>query len=90
LKNSQKADRRGRHDRTGALPLDELYGDAGMSERKTTNVEVRLPSRMGFEKVAMSTAQAVAKLMAFPKIELRISKRQSRRRASTPLNTATV
>jgi serine/threonine-protein kinase RsbW len=48
------------------LPLDELYGDAGMSERKTTNVEVRLPSRMGFEKVAMSTAQAVAKLMGFP------------------------
>ena len=27
-----------------------------MSEPKTTNVEVRLPSRMGFEKVAMSTA----------------------------------
>ena len=37
-----------------------------MSERKTTNVEVRLPSRMGFEKVAMSTASAVAKLMGFP------------------------
>jgi serine/threonine-protein kinase RsbW len=48
------------------LPLDRLYGDAGMSERKTTNVEVRLPSRMGFEKVAMSTASAVAKLMGFP------------------------
>jgi serine/threonine-protein kinase RsbW len=48
------------------VPLDEFSGDAGMSERKTTNVEVRLPSRMGFEKVAMSTASAVAKLMGFP------------------------
>ena len=36
-----------------------------MSERRTTNVEVRLPSRMGFEKVAMSTAASVAKLMGF-------------------------
>jgi serine/threonine-protein kinase RsbW len=36
-----------------------------MSESKTTNVEVRVPSRMGFEKVAMSTAAAVAKLMGF-------------------------
>jgi serine/threonine-protein kinase RsbW len=36
-----------------------------MSAMKTTNVEVRLPSRMGFEKVAMSTAAAVAKLMGF-------------------------
>jgi serine/threonine-protein kinase RsbW len=32
---------------------------------KPTTVEVRLPSRMGFEKVAMSTAAAVAKLMCF-------------------------
>lgn len=32
---------------------------------KTTTVEVRLPSRLGFEKVAMSTASAVAKLMGF-------------------------
>jgi len=30
-----------------------------------TCVEVRLPSRMGYEKVAMSTAAAVAKLMGF-------------------------
>ncbi|MGD0731224.1 MAG: ATP-binding protein [Terracidiphilus sp.] len=37
-----------------------------MSEVKSTTVEVRLPSRMGFEKVAMSTASAVAKLMGFP------------------------
>ena len=36
-----------------------------MSAKKTTNVEVRLPSRMGFEKVAMSTAASVAKLMGF-------------------------
>jgi serine/threonine-protein kinase RsbW len=35
------------------------------AEPKTTTVEVRLPSRMGFEKVAMSTAAAVAKLMGF-------------------------
>ena len=35
------------------------------SAPKTTTVEVRLPSRMGFEKVAMSTASAVAKLMGF-------------------------
>ncbi len=33
---------------------------------KSTTVEVRLPSKMGFEKVAMSTASAVAKLMGFP------------------------
>ena len=36
-----------------------------MSEFKSTSVEVRLPSRLGFEKVAMSTAAAVAKLMGF-------------------------
>ena len=32
---------------------------------KSTTVEVRLPSRMGYEKVAMSTAASVAKLMGF-------------------------
>src|SRR5580698_8579813 len=37
-----------------------------MSEPKTTTVEVRLPTRMGYEKVAMSTAASVAKLMGFP------------------------
>ena len=37
-----------------------------MSETKTTTVEVRLPSRMGFEKVAMGTAAAMAKLVGFP------------------------
>lgn len=36
-----------------------------MSEFRSTSVEVRLPSRMGFEKVAMSTAAAVARLMGF-------------------------
>jgi serine/threonine-protein kinase RsbW len=36
-----------------------------MSEPKSTTVEVRLPSRLGYEKVAMSTASAVAKLMGF-------------------------
>ena len=36
-----------------------------MKDFKSTSVEVRLPSRMGFEKVAMSTAAAVAKLMGF-------------------------
>lgn len=36
-----------------------------MNEKKSTTVEVRLPSRMGYEKVAMSTASAVAKLMGF-------------------------
>jgi len=32
---------------------------------KPTTVEVRLPSRMGFEKVAMATAASVARLMGF-------------------------
>ena len=33
--------------------------------RKSANVEVRIPSRLGYEKVAMSTAASVAKLMGF-------------------------
>ncbi len=37
-----------------------------MSENKVTTVEVRLPSRMGYEKVAMGTAAAMAKLVGFP------------------------
>jgi len=37
-----------------------------MSENKPTTVEVRLPSRMGYEKVAMGTASAMAKLIGFP------------------------
>ena len=36
-----------------------------MTVIKSTSVEVRLPSRLGYEKVAMSTAAAVAKLMGF-------------------------
>ena len=32
---------------------------------KGTTVEVRLPSRLGYEKVAMATAASVAKLMGF-------------------------
>ena len=36
-----------------------------MSKSKSTTVEVRLPTKMGYEKVAMSTASAVAKLMGF-------------------------
>src|SRR5690349_8037806 len=36
-----------------------------MSKLKSTSVEVRLPSRLGFEKVAMGTAASVAKLMGF-------------------------
>ena len=39
--------------------------DNSIPKSKPTMVEVRLPSRMGFEKVAMSTAAAVAKLMCF-------------------------
>jgi serine/threonine-protein kinase RsbW len=37
-----------------------------MNDIRRTTVEVRLPSRLGFEKVAMSTAASVAKLMGFP------------------------
>jgi len=36
-----------------------------MSPTRPTSVEVRLPSRMGYEKVAMSAAAAVAKLVGF-------------------------
>jgi serine/threonine-protein kinase RsbW len=37
-----------------------------MGTTRGTTVEVRLPSRLGFEKVAMGTAESVAKLMGFP------------------------
>ena len=37
-----------------------------MSNPKSRTVEIRLPSVMGYEKVAMSTAASVAKLMGFP------------------------
>jgi serine/threonine-protein kinase RsbW len=37
-----------------------------MVETTGTSVEVRIPSRLGFEKVAMGTAASVAQLMGFP------------------------
>jgi serine/threonine-protein kinase RsbW len=37
-----------------------------MVETNGTAVEIRLPSRLGFEKVAMGTAESVARLMGFP------------------------
>ncbi len=37
-----------------------------MAVTSGTSVEVRLPSRLGFEKVAMGTAASVAQLMGFP------------------------
>jgi serine/threonine-protein kinase RsbW len=36
-----------------------------MTKPKAATVEVRLPSRLGYEKVAMSAASAVARLMGF-------------------------
>jgi serine/threonine-protein kinase RsbW len=36
-----------------------------MTETTGTSVEVRLPSRLGFEKVAMATAASVARLKGF-------------------------
>ena len=37
-----------------------------MADTAGTTVEVRLPPRLGFEKVAMGTAASVAQLMGFP------------------------
>ncbi len=37
-----------------------------MNEIKETAVEIRLPSRLGYEKIAMGTAASVAKMMGFP------------------------
>ncbi len=37
-----------------------------MVDTKGAAVEIRLPSRLGYEKVAMGTAASVAKLMGFP------------------------
>src|ERR1700733_8719761 len=50
----------------GFLEVVRFQGDTRMSEPVSTKVEVRLPSRMGYEKVAMGTAASVAKLMGFP------------------------
>lgn len=41
-----------------------------MTETTGTAVEVRLPSRLGFEKVAMGTAESVARLMGFPEARI--------------------
>jgi len=37
-----------------------------MNEMKSTIVELRLPTSLGYEKVAMSTAASLAKLRGFP------------------------
>ena len=43
-----------------------LTAETEISTRMSgSSVEVRIPSRLGFEKVAMSTAAAMAKLMGF-------------------------
>lgn len=36
-----------------------------MNDRNSNSIELRLPSRLGYEKVAMNTAASVAKLMGF-------------------------
>lgn len=36
-----------------------------MSDTSTNSIELRLPSRLGYEKVAMGTAASVAKIMGF-------------------------
>ena len=40
--------------------------DAGMNKPKSTTVEVRLPTKMGYEKVAMSTAVGSGQADGFP------------------------
>lgn len=37
----------------------------GTTERNASSIELRLPSRLGYEKVAMNTAASVARLMGF-------------------------
>ena len=41
-----------------------------MVDTKGAAVEIRLPSRLGYEKVAMGTAASVAKLMGFPEARI--------------------
>jgi serine/threonine-protein kinase RsbW len=38
-----------------------------VTDTSTNSIELRLPSRLGYEKVAMGTAASVAKLMGFDK-----------------------
>jgi serine/threonine-protein kinase RsbW len=45
-----------------------------MSASKTTNVEVRLPARVGIEKVAANTIVSVATLMGFRENRVRALK----------------
>ena len=45
--------------------MSELMSTKVATVARSTTVDVRLPSRMGYEKVAMSTAAAVARLMGF-------------------------
>jgi serine/threonine-protein kinase RsbW len=40
-------------------------GEAELKGKTLSTIELRLPSRLGYEKVAMSTAASVAKLMGF-------------------------
>ena len=60
-----------------------------MNVHSGSKVEVQLPSRLGFEKVAMSTAAGMAKLMGFSASASRTSKPPSPRPASTRWSTAT-
>src|SRR5215472_4139731 len=47
-------------------PYQQVQGEGiVMTVTSGSKVEVRLPSRLGFEKVAMSTAAGMAKLMGF-------------------------
>lgn len=36
-----------------------------MTDKNSSSIELRLPSRLGYEKVAMNTAASVARLMGF-------------------------
>ena len=45
--------------------MSEFVSTKAATVAQSTTVEVRLPSRMGYEKVGMSTAAAVARLMGF-------------------------
>jgi serine/threonine-protein kinase RsbW len=45
--------------------MDETPMDETVVDETRSSIELRLPSRLGFEKVAMGTAASVAKLMGF-------------------------
>jgi serine/threonine-protein kinase RsbW len=46
-------------------PMDKPRMDEAQTGEHRSNIELRLPSRLGFEKVAMGTAASVAHLMGF-------------------------